>query len=741
MKPEYSIADSFVYRRHLLPTETLDSIVSEGVVSLDTLVNFCLKPDIYEPIFIASQELASQIVKYNEGTLKDKKKQDKLKESLLKYVSRMSSRCTPFGLFAGCCIGSFNDNTNIKMSEISGFRKHTRLDMHYLISIADYIQKDKGIRSQLKFYPNSSLYVVDDKYRYVEYKYNKGNRKHFIVEVESNIYLDAIIQDAKQGKTIDQLTDVLTKDGYTKEESSGYIEEIIDNQVLISELEPSVTGSEFIDHIKKKLTELDSSGNILSVISDIDSKINNINSSEIGLNTSKYSDVTDQLKSLELPFNPKYIYQTDLNISSYNCELDRDIKKNLIDALNVLNRITPKREETQLDSFKSSFYSRYEEREMPLLQVLDTDLGIGFKQNGKSSGNDINPLVDDLFISPGKQTGYKTNINKLYGILHPKVVDAIKCGSTEIELTDKDLEGFEADSTDMPLSMSVMTEIYNGDNGIEISLKSIGGSSGANLLGRFAQSNDDIREHVKNITAKEQQKSKDSILAEIVHIPESRVGNILQRPELRDYEIPYLGRTAVNPDNAIYPDDIMISVKYGKFITLRSKRLNKIISPRLSTAHNYSNNALPLYEFLCNMQTDGLKSGLFFHWGDIENRFDFLPRVRYKNIIFEHAQWRVKSDEVKHIFELKDEQKMLKEMNTLREKRGIPAKVLLVEGDNELYLDLSISAYIKLLKAASKRGVFVLKELYYTQDKALEISNNEHYRNQFVFTFEKEVQQ
>jgi hypothetical protein len=66
--------------------------------------------------------------------------------------------------------------------------------------------------------------------------------------------------------------------------------------------------------------------------------------------------------------------------------------------------------------------------------------------------------------------------------------------------------------------------------------------------------------------------------------------------------------------------------------------------------------------------------------------------------------------------------------------------VLLVEGDNELYLDLSISAYIKLLRAASKRGVFVLKDFYYTSDKALESKGDKHYRNQFVFTFEKEVQ-
>ena len=93
-----------------------------------------------------------------------------------------------------------------------------------------------------------------------------------------------------------------------------------------------------------------------------------------------------------------------------------------------------------------------------------------------------------------------------------------------------------------------------------IYLSSAGGSSAANLLGRFCHSDDSLFKYVKNITENEQNNNKDIVFAEIVHLPESRTGNILLRPQLRAFEIPYLAKVSVPKENQIPLDDLYISV-------------------------------------------------------------------------------------------------------------------------------------------------------------------------------------
>src|SRR5439155_17414597 len=129
---------------------------------------------------------------------------------------------------------------------------------------------------------------------------------------------------------------------------------------------------------------------------------------------------------------------------------------------------------------------------------------------------------------------------------------------------------------------------------------------------------------VQEITNTEQEHNPDIVFAEIVHLPESRVGNILLHPSFREYEIPFLARSSVDGHHQIPLQDLFVSIKDNK-VLLRSASLNKQVIPRLSSAHNYSRNALPVYQFLCDLQLQGHKAGLGFYWGSLEGFYSQLP--------------------------------------------------------------------------------------------------------------------
>ena len=98
--------------------------------------------DVQEAIFFASPSLYESIKKFQNCTLSIKE-QKRVFYSIVKYITRMSSRCTPFGLFAGCSIASIgNSPTEILLSNENQYKKHIRLDMHFLCNLAFYLAQN-----------------------------------------------------------------------------------------------------------------------------------------------------------------------------------------------------------------------------------------------------------------------------------------------------------------------------------------------------------------------------------------------------------------------------------------------------------------------------------------------------------------------------------------------------------------------------------------------------------------------
>jgi hypothetical protein len=740
-KTYYKSFDNFLLRTPILSLDYIQSVFSKEDTSVETIQEICKSDIISEAIFLASPIFHEQLMKWLNNELSVQKDIDQLIYTITKYLMRMGSRCTPFGLFAGYSLGKIGDQSNIELEKSNCYYGHLRLDMNYLCSLAMDLAKIPEIKKQIKYYSNSSIYNSGDNLRYVEYQYINSHRTHFIVGIENSEYVAQILQVAENGASIKEFANLLVDEEISLQEAESFIDELIESQLLISELEPSVTGLEFLDQIINTLKPLNNIDEVLKYLYEIKSDIQSICDQSIGIPVNNYKEITNKLSNLNTKYDLKYLFQTDMVLSTKENELSKNVRDDVIKGIEILNRLTPSWSNIDLSNFKEAFYERYEEREVLLSKVLDIESGIGYIQN-KGSG-DISPLVDDLnlpFTSGQNEINLKWN--SIQSFLLKKYTEAISKGLKEIEIFDDEVKDFQLNWNDLPSTISAMVEIIEASDNEEsnsvIYLNSAGGSSAANLLGRFCHSDNSLFKYVKNITEKEQNSNEDIVFAEIVHLPESRTGNILLRPQLREYEIPYLAKASVSKEKQVSLDDLYISVKQGRKIVLRSKSLNKEIVPRLSTAHNYSNNALPIYQFLCDLQTQDLRGGVSFNWGSLVGEFSFFPRVKYQNIILSKATWNIKKEDIDDLIKLKSNKEIEDKAKAWKEKFKLPDYVLLADGDNELLLNLNNLLCIKtLLSLVKKRPGFQLKEFLFNAEKALVKRGEESFTNQVIFSFYK----
>ncbi len=731
----YTAFDKFVLRTPLLSFQFYQKLTANHQVPDEFLQEAFNDHMIQEAIFLASPTLYFELKKWIDGEL-EQKKQQRVKLSLLKYLSRMSSRCTPFGLFAGCTLGQFSERTKLVLDKRHKHQRFTRPDMNYLVALSQDLAKKEHIKQQLVYFPNSSLYLVGEQLRYIEYFYVESRRQHHIVEIDNSIYLQKILNHASKGATLHELANKLIDDTVTLEEAYGFLDELLESQVLTSALEPSVSGPPFINQMLNVLQQLKDCEGEVEFLTEI-SKRFSILDRQLGNDSKQYLQLNTFLKEQQTSFELKYLFQTDLEVKTQTCELDKNYLTQIKKALVLFNKITPTSSENNLSRFREAFYERYEEREMPLCSVLDVETGIGYLQN--TGSGDINPLVDNLLLPPTENILAERDLklNKVYSALLNKLIAANKTNQMTITLVESDFGELPTNWDDMPDTLSAMVELVQEHDGIKIQISGCGGSSAANLLARFCHGESNITPFAKSIIAKEKQLEPDKILAEIVHLPEARVGNILMRPSFREYEIPYLAQSILPKENQLSLEDLFISAR-GKHLYLLSKKHNKEVLPRLTNAHNYSANSLPIYHFLSDLQTQNLRGSIGFNFGPLDALFDFFPRVEYDNLILQEAKWRVKKEEITALVRLKSNAKELRiAVQKLRKTRQLPQYVLLADGDNELLINLENStSVLMLLETVKNRNEFVLKEFLHHQGGVVS-SNGAYYTNQVVVSFFK----
>jgi lantibiotic biosynthesis protein len=743
--PQFTCFGHYILRTPLLPaTRILDVENRDLSVFFRGLFE---DPVFKEAIFLASPVLYDSYRKWHQGELNEPKKTTRLFYSLLKYYLRMSTRCTPFGLFAGCSTGRPGETSSVILKGSESYERHIRLDMNYLIAVMIRIAAEPSLRNTLYYFVNSSVYITADKARFVEYEYIDKRRIHNLVSIDYNEYLGSIFDRCGSGCRVGGLVDLLIQMDIPADEAMEYVHDLIACQILVSEIEPGVSGNEcdkeliaLLHRIKNRATERDAIACLsewIGHLEDIQRDLNRLDQRGLGNLPEDYASVVDKIRAQGTPFETEYLFQAELNKPCFTGQLNKDIFADLVEGIRVLQRLTDGPMENHLEKFAAAFYERYEDREVRLVEALDTDIGIGYGSNS-AYRLDYNPFFDSFKpVNPRSQESPEIKWTKVRSFWTKKLWEAHAGQEDEIVVHENDLSAAGPLTGAMPATFSVMASLHCSDDHAgetEIHIHSCGGASAANLLGRFCYNDTGIYNAVRDIIEYESHTGGERLFSEIVHLPESRVGNILSRPILREFEIPYLAKSDLPQEQQIKIDDLYISVR-NKRVVLRSRRLDKEIEPRLSTAHNFQTNSLPVYNFLCDLQCQGKLPGLFLSFHPMKEHLSFLPRIRYKNVIFSPRTWFFGKTDLKLLSDASPGE-LFRLFGEFRARFRLPQFVAIVQFDNQLILNLEdrncILLFVDETKDHEKVTVF---ESFPPDSHAIvsDVAGNK-FANQFIFS-------
>ena len=725
----------YLLRSPLMPVEFLTRFLQLPDAELaDEIKKVFTIPSLAEAIYIASPELSSELRKWQEGQLISEKDQEKLVLSLFRYLLRMSTRCTPYGLFAGCSTGYTGPVTNIHIQPIAAHKKHCRLDMNYVAELAETIAQIPAVQEQLRYYPNNSIYRTGDTYRYAAFTVKDKFRQYDLTAVHYSVYLKKILEKAAAGATRQALCHHLTDDDITAAEACAFIDELIDSQLLISELEPTITGEEFFHVLIDKLGKLEDIQPVHNILSAIRQQLTVV---QPGIE--KYLHTHALVKQLLPATKNKDLVQTDLFLTTTENTISTTILNDIQAQMEVLWKLSVVNKQPDLLQFCKAFSQRYEEQEIPLALSLDTETGIGYGVYTSHYAANA-PLLEEVVVRNDASSD-TIPWNNMRQFQLKRYMACLQEQQSEVILTEDDINSLaSAATTPIPDSFYLMgsivsksaTAIDKGDYLFDFS--SCGGPSSGNLLGRFCHGDPTLKKLVRECLDEEAAQQPDVIYAEIIHLPEARTGNILLRPQLRDYEIVYLGNGSVTAEKQIPVTDLLVSVQNEQVI-LRSKRFNKRVIPRLSTAHNFTMGSLPIYKFLCDLQFQQLRHATGWQW-QLPIEASFLPRVRYKRFVLQKCTWLIQSKDHPSLQKNDTVQVHFTAFLTIKETLKLPRYISIADRDNELFIDLENASSVHLLVTTLlKKEQLTLQEVLQTPEQCWVNGDAGRFTNEIIIPF------
>lgn len=638
----------FVLRTPALSLERFAAIPATDSELNDFLCEWLDDEYVQEALYLASPSLWTRVEEQKPSLDR------KLRMALLKYLVRMTTRSTPFGLFSGISRGSVADRDQLTPRPALQARRITRIDMGYLAAARSLITSE--LPPDVKVGRNDTAMMTERHVHYVEPYQASGQQRYRLSALHRDEAVDHALAVAETPAPLTKLAQrfIAKYDQYPVDEVLEYLKGLVEQGLLIADIALPLTTSrpdhEFLENVRG-VCDSDLGASLeqaVTIAGQVDSNATGA--------IAKYRATFERLSERKVPVKENALFQVDAMLPFEQCSLSGETAQEISRTILALHSLTHKKR-NPLSDFVSTFRQRFEGQTVPLLQALHDEMGISFSSNtgyqsellkglavgrkvSNSSGSPFNSL--DLKVMRNLSIGGETRM------------DEIRIESNTL-LEGADLKEL---ASSLPRSFCAKLSVHEGvDERPALHFQGASGPSAANLIGRFCHLSDSLCEEVRAHLREEESQSEDTIYAEVVHLPDGRPGNVIARPRLRDYEIVFFGDSAVDEDHQIPVSDLHVYIEDG-IAKLWSARLGKRVIPRLSSAHNFGSRSLGIYRFLCMLQMqDTAIPNVNLH--QLIREASYVPRLLIDNVIVREKHWvldrkklePLSGDDAEHHFE------------------------------------------------------------------------------------------
>src|SRR5262249_54407736 len=147
----------------------------------------------------------------------------------------------------------------------------------------------------------------------------------------------------------------------------------------------------------------------------------------------RYGAILGQLGTLPVAAELPYLFQVDLVKSASRATLGGAVVDEILRAVDVLRRVTPAPTRSPLGRFRDEFVERYGLRDVPLVEALDEEAGLGFAP-ASDVGAEASPLLDGLPLPRAPEDPARRRDPRLAWLASPQAVH-----TAPLELTDSDV--------------------------------------------------------------------------------------------------------------------------------------------------------------------------------------------------------------------------------------------------------------------------------------------------------------